>query len=279
MRLEARNIGAVLDDAVAMYRSNFKSLFRISLLTIFPVALASGIAGDFYFRGTLEATFAEVYDPLAAGGLAISYLVLLAASMVMTFVRYYHDCVVLTAAPRMLAGERPEWREMMKAGFSRFGWYLLVQWLVSMIVAMGAITLYIGSAFAAVWLSMVGVIVVVEGADIGTAFRRSIALVKGNAWRVLGWTILAAVLMSLFRGAVSSPIAIRQLIASAQNPEAIFQSTALGWKFAEGLMLAISTTLPAPFMPLATFGLYLDLRVRNEGVDLVMRAQELAKAA
>ncbi|MBN2405088.1 MAG: hypothetical protein JXE06_05860 [Coriobacteriia bacterium] len=278
MRLEARNVGAVLDDAVAMYRSNFKSLFRVSLLSIFPVALASGVAGDFYFRGILEQTVGMA-QPAFTGGIAISYLVLLASSMVMTFVRYYHDCAVLTAAPRLLAGERPGWREIMRNGLSRFGWYLLIQWLVSMIIGMGVFTLYIGSAFAAVWLSMAGVVVVVEGGTIGYAFSRSIALVKGNAWRVLGWAILAAVLMSLFRSAVASPIAIRQVVASIQNPEAIFQSTAIGWKFAEGLMLAIASTLPAAFMPLATFSLYLDLRVRNEGVDLVMRAQELSKVA
>ena len=278
MRLEARNVGAVLDDAVAMYRSNFKSLFRVSLLTMFPVALVSGVAGDFYFRGTFEQVIG-LTEPVFNSGMIISYLVLLASSMVMTFVRYYHDCVVLTAAPHMLAGERPAWREMLRRGWSRFGWYLLVQWIVSMLIGLGAFTLYIGSAVAAVWLSMVGVVIVIEGGDIGYAFRRSLALVKGNAWRVLGWAILAAVLMSLFHSAVASPIVLRQLVASLQNPEAIFQPTALGWKFIEGLILAVATTLPAPFMPLATFSLYLDLRVRNEGVDLVMRAQELSKVA
>jgi hypothetical protein len=278
MRLEARNVGAVLDDAVAMYRANFKSLFRVSLLTIFPVALASGVAGDFYFRGILEQV-SGVGDPIFSTGVAVSYLVLLASSMVMTLIRYYHDCCVITAAPRMLAGERPSWREIMKHGLSRFGWYLLVQWIVSMLVGLGAFTLYIGSAFAAVWLSMVGVVIVVEGGGIDYAFRRSIALVKGNGWRVLGWAIIAAILMSLFRSAVASPIAVRQLVVSMQNPEAIFQTTSLGWKFTEGLILAIATTLPAPFMPLAAFSLYLDLRVRNEGIDLVMRAQELSKVA
>lgn len=278
MRLEARDIGAVLDDAVSMYRANFASLFRVSLYTIFPVALVSGVAGDFYFRGILESVSGAA-DAVFTGGVAASYLVLLGSSMVMTFVRYYHDCAVLTAAPRMLAGERPAWRDIMRQGASRFGWYLLVQWLVSMLIGMGAFTLYIGSAFAAVWFSMVGVVIVVEGGGLGYAFRRSVALVRGNGWRVLGWAILAAVLMSLFRSAVASPLAVRQIVASMQNPEAIFQPTALGWKFIEGLTLAIATTLPAPFMPLATFSLYLDLRVRNEGVDLVMQAQELSKSA
>lgn len=280
MRLEARNIGAVLDDAVALYRANFKSLVRMALVTVFPVALLSGVAGDVYFRGIFEQAFSTTAtDPVFSGELALSYLVLAASGMIMTFVRYYHDCAIITAAPRMLGGEKPEWRDMLKQGFSRYGWYLLVQWLVSMLIGMGVFTLYIGSAVAAVWLSMVGVVIVVEGGTIGYAFKRSIALVKGNAWRVLGWAILAYVLMSLFHYAVASPAAIRQIIVSAQNPEAIFMPTSFWWKFIEGLMLAIATTLPAPFMPLATFSMYLDLRVRNEGVDLVMRAQELAKSA
>jgi len=284
-----RNIGTVLDDALALYRANYKQLLFVSAIAVFPAALAAGLAQDFYMRGFTEfagssaaSSGAAPNDALLAT-MAMSYVVMAAAAQVLMIGRAYLDSSVLRAAPGMLYQPAESGKSVLKGGLSRFGWYLLVYYVVNAIVGAAAVASFfvLGAAGIAAWVafSLAGVICVVEDANLIVAMKRSMALVKGNVWRMIGYLLLVGALTTAFEGALASPVIIRQIVASLQNPDAIFQPLSIGWKVAEGLTLGLAIALPAPFTPLALFSMYLDLRSRNEGMDIIVRARELTPAA
>ncbi len=283
-----RNIGTVLDDALALFRASYRQLLYVSAIAVFPVALLSGLAQDFYLRGFTElagsaaATSGATPPDAFLATMAASYLVMAAAGQVLVLGRAYLASSVLTAAPGMLYAPAESGKAVLKGGLRRFGWYLLTTYAVNLLIGVAVVASFfvLGAGGLAVWVafSLAGVIAVVENANPIVAVKRSVALVKGNVWRVIGYLLLVAALTAAFQGALGSPVIIRQILAGAQNPDAIFQPLSIPWKVAEGLALGLAITLPAAFTPLALFSLYLDLRSRNEGMDIIMRARELTPA-
>jgi hypothetical protein len=279
-----KNIGTVLDEALALFRANAKPLLIAAAITVLPAALLMGLGQDFYYRGIFEGSLsASGPSDLVVTSMLVSYMVIYLASMILLFGKAYLDSSILSSAAEMLHRQVPAAKPLLKGGLARFGWYLLAQFMVSIAVSAAAFASFfvlgVGGLVLYVYLSLTGAVIVVERANLGDAFRRSMDLVKGNFWRVSGYLVLVWLLMTAFQGALGSPVIIRQIVASAQNPEAIFQPVSLVWKVLEGLTLGFAIALPAPFAPLATFALYLDLRARNEGMDLVIRARELRDAA
>ncbi|MDO9108976.1 MAG: hypothetical protein Q7U89_08340, partial [Coriobacteriia bacterium] len=77
--------------------------------------------------------------------------------------------------------------------------------------------------------------------------------------------------------AVDSPAVLRQIFSSVTNPEAMFAEISIGWKVLEGVLAATALSIVYPFVELAWFFYYLDLRARHEGMDLVQRAGRLTE--
>jgi hypothetical protein len=109
--------------------------------------------------------------------------------------------------------------------------------------------------------------VVLEHAGPLGALRRSYQLVRGNWWRVFGIGLLTAIIMSLLSGLLRAPFGVLAgtLTYNAVQPPAaaVIVSTA-------GRVLAdtVTTTLAAGVVVL----LYVDLRMRREGLDRALRA-------
>jgi hypothetical protein len=121
----------------------------------------------------------------------------------------------------------------------------------------------------AVWLYVrLGVAapaLVLEKATIGTAMRRSARLVRGTWWRVLGILLLTQVITQMLTGILALPFLLIGLAASGtlDHPgTAFYLFTMLG--------VAIAGVVTYPFGAGVTALLYVDLRMRREGLDLTL---------
>ncbi|MDI6842876.1 MAG: hypothetical protein QMC94_00540 [Anaerosomatales bacterium] len=276
-------MGVLIDDAIAMYRANARPILLAAVLSVFPAALLVGLGQDFYLRGLFESIVAGS----ASGGPATfgfdmlaGYAVSASGAWLMVLGRAYLDATVLAAFPQMLGGRVSDNKAFLKAGLPRYGWYLLTSYLVQVLVSIAAVVsffaLFAGGIAAWTLLSLAAAVTVLERANTADAIRRSYELVKRHFWRALGYLVIVTTLVTLFEGALASPLIIRQIVVAAQNPDAVFQQTPLVWKIVEGLVLGAAMTLVAPIMPLALASLYADLRARSEGMDLIVRAREIA---
>lgn len=280
--LGARRLGVLIDDALAAYRANARPILLAAALGVFPAALFVGLGQEFYLRGFFEAIVAARDTSMDAPtfGVLLGYAAMSLGLWLMLFGRAYLDVTVLAAAPQMLYGRIADVKAFLKGGLRRYGWYLLTSWLVQIAVQVAAFAsffvLFAGGLVLWTFWSLAAPITVLENANTAEGLRRSFELVKPHFWRVLGFLVLLTVLVGLFEGAIASPLIVRQVVVAAQNPDAIFYQTPVAWKIVEGLVLAASITFVAPVTSLAMFMLYIDLRVRSEGIDLIMRARRLA---
>lgn len=277
-----RSVGVLIDDAIELYRANARPILLAALVGVFPAALLVGLGQEFYFRGFLEA-IASAPDGLPATpsfGVFLAYAATNLGLWLMLFGRTYLDVTVLAAAPQMLFGRVADAKAFLRGGLRRYGWYLLTSWLVQIVVQLAALfsffALFAGGLVLWVLLALAAPITVLEQVNAADGLRRSFDLVKPHFWRALRFLVLLTVLVGLFEGAIASPLIVRQVVVAAQNPEAIFHQTPLVWKIVEGLVLAAAITFVSPITALGLFTLYMDLRARSEGMDLIVRARRLA---
>ena len=99
------------------------------------------------------------------------------------------------------------------------------------------------------------------------ALKKSWALTKGQSWRCVGYVLLLGLLYGvLYLG----------LISIAFFAAALVYKTSVGASIA--IYAAVGAILPVLWQPLSTAAfvlLYYDLRVRQEGYDLLLRVQQI----
>ena len=280
--LGPRSVGRILDRAFDLYRANFRTVAGSAMIVVFVIALIAGVAQTFYARGAMVLV-GDIFSQTAmepdleafTQAQMWGWLTNLMA-LPLWIARLYIEACIYAAAVPMLYGERFTIREFLRGGRGRYLWYVLVSFLLSMIT--GFYFLIVPLIFVAGW-ALAPLIVVVENASFDSVFRRSWTLTKGSKWRVIGFFIVLGAFTLVLQTAVTSPTLIRQLVASIQNPEAVFQPLSVGWKVLEGLLTAAAITLVAPFASFAWLSFYLDLRARREGMDIVAAAAQAKERA
>jgi hypothetical protein len=137
------------------------------------------------------------------------------------------------------------------------------------------VTAFVAIMFVTIRFAMAVPTAVLEDAGATTSLRRSWYLVSGSTWRVLGYTLLFAIVLGLIGGLLSLVVTL------IVNPFRFVGTTVM---LVDPGRLAVSTLvtglITAALMPISTIGmtlLYLDLRWRKgEKVPLPGQAQTAA---
>jgi hypothetical protein len=280
-----RGVGVVLDDAIALYRANWRALLTLTLLVLAPVSIAYSITSTFYVRAFAEffgalitSTASRATPPTADPAISVIALIASSVGMLWWLVRVYFTATLYSNAGPLLEGRTLTVREMLKAGLPAFVPLFVVELVVSLVVGiLGPFTLYVGSAVAGVLLAMAGPVVVIEG-GIGSAFARSYSLVRKHFWRVALLVTGAYLISTQFEAALASPVVVREIVFGAQNMSVLTSKIAWNWKVFDGTLQGLAMALVLPFLQLTFLLGYLDLRAREEGMDLVIRARALRDA-
>jgi hypothetical protein len=143
-------------------------------------------------------------------------------------------------------------------------------------VAVGVLLGLAGIA-AAVWvdirLLLAPVSLILEGAGITTAMRRSWALVAGAWWRTFGIYVLGSVIAAVVTSVLAIPFTVVGALTTLGSLES-GGAPSLGYMLSVSLATLVSSTLVVPFTSGVVALLYVDRRIRREALDL-----ELARAA
>lgn len=147
--------------------------------------------------------------------------------------------------------------------------------LFGILLGLGAVLLVI---WATTRLSLAAAPVVLERAGPLTGIARSWRLTSGRQfWRVLGIYLLAQILVAIIASAISTPLQLGVVFAIGENPETgtstlllvLFQHVA---QFITGLIVI-------PFTAAVLALLYVDQRIRREGLDLTLGQTARQRAA
>lgn len=145
-------------------------------------------------------------------------------------------------------------------------WLLLLGIPLCMAAVALAVVLYVR-------LSLAPAVLVLERAGIRTAMRRSGALVgsamRGDFWRVFLVLALVQLIAAFVTGVLTVPFAVLGGVNAFVNPDAggftlLFVITQVGG--------GLATFLVSPFVAAARGLLYVDRRMRVEGLDLTLQA-------
>jgi hypothetical protein len=119
-------------------------------------------------------------------------------------------------------------------------------------------------------------VMVLEHAGVIGALRRSRRLVKGSFWRVLGILLLTSIIAGIASGLLSTPfslVGVAAGVALGQNQtQGLVVSQAIS-----GLGSILGAAVSTPFSAAVSCLLYVDLRIRREGLDVAL-AQAAASA-
>lgn len=143
---------------------------------------------------------------------------------------------------------------------------LLVSWLlVHLAEGLGALMLGFPGLAAMTWFLVTAPAIGAERLGPVAAMRRSARLVNRRFWPVMGLTLLAGLVATLFGYALG-------LVPTTLS--LLFGTDGLGWLLtaASGILTSLVTM---PIVAATTVLIYLDLRVRTEGLDLELDAIEV----
>ncbi len=155
-------------------------------------------------------------------------------------------------------------RELLRGSVTR-AWPLLAAWtMVHLLELVSVLGLGILPLAVMTWFLVTAPIIGAEGIGPVAAMRRSARLVNRRFWMVLGLALLSVLVELLFETALS---VLPTLLTSLLGTDGI------AWVLTGALMI-FTQLVTIPVVAGITVLIYLDLRVRTEGLDLELDAIE-----
>jgi len=273
--LHPMTVGDILDRSIQLYRSNFLKFIGIILLVKGPYLIFEEILTRLMVPYTPEMDSAQMTISLAIIMWLLELLIvgpILIAAMTMAISDRFLDRDV---------GVTEAYRKILRRFFPLLGTILLTGTIISVVllacvflgssmvavgVQPGIIIVMVGVILAGVlwiWFAFIAQTVVIEGEGGISAMKRSKYLVKGYFLRAFALIILIFIAVALISGITSYGIQRAFLFLGQYRIH-----------LAKGASNVLSVLLE-PFRIAAMTLLYYDFRIRKEGFDLEIMAEEL----
>ncbi|MFI5612363.1 hypothetical protein [Amycolatopsis sp. NPDC051903] len=279
--LRPLNVGDILDGAITAIRRYPVLILGVSAIVAVIVAglnliVALVLSPDLNRVATLgpAATQQEQLDALYSllGSTALSLIpTLIIILLGQTFLTGFLTVVMGKA----VLGRPVDFRSAWSEAAPRLLPLLAVTVLYGLATAVAAIFCLLPAVIPYVFWSLAGPALVLERGTIRQAFGRSRTLVSGAFWRVLGILLLAAVIGWLISAIIGIPFELGSgAFSGLFDPQAQVPQQTTGGLVLQSVGTVIARTIVTPFTALVTVVLYIDQRMRREGMDI-----ELARAA
>ncbi|OEJ32225.1 hypothetical protein [Streptomyces subrutilus] len=295
--LRPLGLGEILDGAVATMRSHWRSILPITLVVATVVQVLSVLTqkyamADLAVSPDAGATLDEAVNDLvvALGALvAVGFIAALGGIFATAMLTMIYSRAVLGTTSTVSAAwreARPQLLRLLGLTFLLgIGAVLLVTALIMPgILAESPGLALVGGLVAAplfTWLwikfSLASPALMLEKSTVFKALGRSSKLVQGTWWRIFGITVLTQIITGIVSAIIVWPLTIVGMAAfggGLSGMEDGTASTAWGALILSGIGSIIAQTIVMPILSGVTVLLYVDQRIRREGLDL-----ELARAA
>lgn len=239
--ISERSAGQIVGDSFRLYSRNFRVLFLVYALPIFPLILFNVLA-----RSNGE-------DELS-----------IAISVIQALLGIFTLGAVTLAVSNICLGNQPSLKRSYAALFRIFWGYLGTYILYLLAFMLGFLLLILPGFYVSVVLVFSLPICIIERRSPMDAIKRSMALSKGRFWRIFGTLMLVGLTIFLPFFVVGFVVG---MIGFILEPETGLLLTSL--------LMDLLGTLLVPFMQVATILIYYDIRSRKEHFDGAALATEL----
>jgi hypothetical protein len=290
--LRPLQLGDILDGAVKAIRFNPKSMVGLSAIVLAVFLVPSAALGI----GTTHLVTTSLSGLGTGAAPFLGYPALLLQSMFTTFATAILSGLLVFVVGQAVLGRKPDiattWRATRGRVLSLLALMLLsglFTLLASVLLIAPGVLLLINKNTSAglilTFLGLLGLIVVavafstkislaapaivLEGHGAVAGLRRSFDLTKGAFWRVLGVTLVAALLagiVGMILGVPFSAVGTAVALVSGQGSESALMITT----FVSHLSALLTGAITTPFVAAVTGLLYIDRRMRLEALDVVL---------
>jgi hypothetical protein len=274
-QLRPLGIGEILDVGIKIYSRNWSTLFKIVLFVVLPAqilvnvvqisALPSGVtlsgSGN-PFSGSVTTQGTITNRDL--GTFFVGYV----AALLINFVAgRFAQAGCFRAVADAYLGEEVGWRSSLRFALGRLPAVVGLALLSGLLVFLGALLCVIPGIYLYVAFSVAVPVLLVEGAGPSRALGRSRDLVRGRWWAACGVTVVGYLLVSIVTLALTGLVVGVAFANPARNTVTGFVLNTL----AATVGSMIATPAAVAFITV----LYIDLRVRKEGFDLLLLSRRL----
>ena len=298
--LRPLGVGEILDGAISAIRRHPKVMLGISTTVGVLAAVLSALSNWFALRSSADISSEDELDAAGIAALGISGAGVLITSLATVLATGMLTVVLGRAVLGQGISVGDAWRQARKIIWRLIGLWLLTGLIVAglavggilvavllgvllgdMGILLGVLLAIAGVVFAGYfyvkfWLAAPAL--VLEKQPIVGALRRSSRLVKGSWWRVFGILVLTVILAVIIGQVLQTPFSLLSYGTSVFDTNAVIEPSFLEVAGASiGVLLAQAVTLP--FQAGVTVLLYVDQRMRKEGLDIELtRATSSASA-
>jgi hypothetical protein len=277
VRLRPLPLGELLDETFKLYRQHFNVIAGVAVAVILPNLILSLVSGEYRANPFtyLQQVIQNANDPVALQAIqdrqaqySSSPLYLLTIVVAILMVPFTHGA--LYRAATSLAAGNPETIGSALAGTARRYFAIWGIILLAGCVAAGGILII--TIPVVIWVlvrwSVATPALFAEGIGPVKSLGRSWKLVQDNWWRTVGIVIVVAIMVGLIELALAALFGGIATVVPGLSDD-----------IRAGLVTSVVTLVDAvvsAITPIAITMLYLDLRVRKEGLDLDQLARQAA---
>jgi hypothetical protein len=314
--LRPMGFGTLLWAPFRTLRRNPAPVFGTGLVVQLVSAVASAavfVPLFVWIFGRVETASAADLDAILSGAVGWAILLSLVPIAVSVVASAFLQGVMVVEVASGTLGERLTFGGLWRRAASRIGpligWTLLVGLVVGgvfalliggvvvvailvpdpatvLAVALLAVGVMLGLGVLGAWLgtklALVPSVIVLERAGVLTAMRRSWSLTAGNFWRTFGLILLVSLILSFAAQVVVQPVSLLgTILAMIIDPTAgetylaITIGTTVATLVLSVLIGAITSVVQAALIAV----IYIDLRMRTEGLDLELERHVEARDA
>jgi hypothetical protein len=264
-RLRPLSLGEILDVSIKICIANWRTLLQAVLIVVVPVEIVSTILTADYtvnsfgdFSATTSPSTTEDLNQYI-GGLALSTLLQVLAVLFAT-------ATCFRAIAQAYLGEKTDWRSSSAYALRHVGPLLWLTLLYTLGVTFGLVLLIFGSVWLYIAWAFAVPAMLIEGVRGRRALGRSFRLVRKRWWQTFATIAIGFILAGIISTVVQGIFVVGLVVGSDNDALVLVLATLAGI-----VGLAISTPLQAALLTV----LYFDLRVRKEGFDLELLADEI----
>ena len=291
--LRPLRLGEFLDGAFGAIRSNPRVMIGLTAVIVaVTVALATTLIAVGATQVAKHFGSDDVAESMAFIQIQASPY---AVGLLMSFVLPLMTGMLIVSVSRSVIGEKTPIATVWALAWRKLGPLLALSFLIfaGVIVALGAyvaalialvqreanvaivvvfaivggLGLLVFYAWVLVRTLLIAPVLVLEDATFGAAIKRGWALSRGSFWRLLGIYVLTQIIVSIVSSIIVFPISVIAGIAMMGSPTQTFWSVGI---FALGNV--VTYTVTTAFSSSVVALLYVDVRMRREGLDVELTA-------
>lgn len=261
-RLRPLDFGEILDVAFTLYRRHFGTFFLTALLPNLPVAAFWMYLGSVVGSG---AGAAEEVSALAGVGALLMVPYSAIAGVFVWAALVHQTSGAMTGEPVSLEGG-------YRRAVSRFFPLLGAGIVAMLLIGLGFMLLFVPGVLAAIMFFAVVQAIVIEGEGPLRALGRSRELAQDGWARIFGVLLVTWLIVLLPTMAVSGGLGFLAALVPGVAESMAGGGLNAGFQATSVVVGALTT----PYMAASLVVLYYDRRVRKEGLDLELAAEQIS---